>query len=515
MAIHKYYLSPCNRRYSEIMQESGKDNPKGRSEFVCHGNTVLTGHWHEGDENGKTQYQYAELELVDENGNKVTEPDLEIIVGDYKWSEFIKESSGVTFIAPDNQVIVGRLHLGDENGDTQYATAPVTVKRGSNNPTVTVVNLKWSEQIKASKSDFKTDAGYVMVGHRHVGDENGNTIYMSGRLGIDCDETNKELYAYRVNDVETAFKNLPQDGILETFEHIIYFKSIGAEHIQGYTQYQRDGIMYYIFTHHTGGDYGYIMITYGTDCTGEVVIRTPKGYSHPAGIQCVGKYLFVPCEKDGKSSVFIYDLHKLDTMGKGKYIENQHIKKIDFNHRAGCVGITDYVRNGKHYYLMLLGANETYHVYRAEIKEDELKNDFASVDFKELNSFELKGIKIKELQDDGTTKEETRKIDCQGIGLVTDNIDETVYMVAPIMWNSNCDWLYLFKLNIDEDVVSATPILGRHMISHGGLAGEAGIHYRWGAGIRVKPNNRLVVLTTARNTLPEPDANLDTNFWRF
>lgn len=522
MAIHKYYLSPCNnKQYSKIMQESGKDNPNGCSEFLCPKNTVMTGRWHEGDENGKTQYEYAELELVDENGKKVTELDLEITVGEPVWQDPIKESSGKASQSTDNQIIVGRRHYGDENGDTEYATATVTLKRGSNNPTVTLVDCYWCNPKKESDGEwFRTNAGCVMVRRKHTGDENGDTQYMSGRLGIDCDEVNKEFFAYRVDNVEKEFKNLPQDGFLETFEHLMYFSNIAVEHIQGYTQYQHGTETYYIFTHHTAGDYGYIMITNGTDCTDETVIRMPKGYNHPAGIQCVGKYLFVPCEKDEECTIFVYDLLNLKPMGKDKYIEEKPVKEMKYKHRAGCVGITDYVSNGKHYYLMVLGANDTYHVYRAEIKEDGLKKDFASIDFDEMNYFKLNSVEIDELQDDGSTKKETRKIDCQGIGLVTDGANGAVYMVAPITWNNYCDWLYLFKLDIDNADKNGEkaenfvlPVLGRHMISHGGLAGLDGIHFRWGAGIYVKANNRLMVLTTARNTLPLHDANLKTNFW--
>lgn len=89
------------------------------------------------------------------------------------------------------------------------------------------------------------------------------------------DKNEKDLYAYRVYGMEKAFRDLPKEGAKERFEHIKYFANIGIEHIQGYTQYQCDNTMYYIFTHHTAGDYGYIMIANGMDCTKETVIRTP------------------------------------------------------------------------------------------------------------------------------------------------------------------------------------------------------------------------------------------------
>lgn len=313
--------------------------------------------------------------------------------------------------------------------------------------------------------------------------------------------------------MEKAFRDLPKEGAKERFEHIKYFANIGIEHIQGYTQYQRDNTMYYIFTHHTAGDYGYIMIANGMDCTKETVIRTPKGYNHPAGVQCVGQYLFVPCEnKDGGSSILIYDLMNLTPMGTASYIENQHIKKINFTHRAGCLGVTDYQSNGKRYYIMAVGANEVYHVYRAEVDEEMLKKNFANISFNKVGSFSLKDVKIKELEDNGSTREEVRTIDCQGMGLATDGNDEAVYMVAPVLRGAD-DWVYLFRLNIGDSSVSATPILGRHMICCGGIIGHSGIHYRWGTGIRIRPQNKLVVLATARNCLPAWDADLDTNHW--
>lgn len=512
MAIHKFYLSPCNRKESGEIKESGQDNPNGYSEFLCPDNTVMTGRWHKGDENGKTKYEYAELRLVDENGNLFISPNQRIIVGIPKWSTQIKESSGHEFQAPYNQVIVGRRHYGDENGYTQYATATVTVQRDSRNPTVTVVDKTCSDSIKESDGKwFNADSDYIMTGRYHEGDENGETYYISGRLEIDCSEVDKELYAYRVDDVQKGFNELPNKGTKEVFKMGNYFDGrIG--HIQGYTQYEHDKKMHYIFTRNeTKNDYGYILMTYSVDSNKIIDIRMPKGYNHPAGIQCIGQYLFVPCEKGDKSSVFIYDLLELDAMKGGECTKNLHLKKIDFNHRAGCVGITDYVSNGKHYYLMVLGANEVYHTYRAEIDEEKLKNDFASIDFEEMGSFTLDKVSIPNPKDGKSLKEE--KIDCQGIGLVTDSSDGAVYMVAPVLWNDNIDWVYLFKLSIIKDNISATLVSSRKMEVDATQKDKlVSVHYRWGAGIRIRTNNLLVVLATARN-INEENYNIETNHW--
>ena len=90
------------------------------SYFLCPANTVMTGRYHYDDENGQTQYEYATLKAVDENGNIVSRT---ITVENVLWSPAIKESDSSYISA--NRVIVGRQHNGNENGDTKYATAIV------------------------------------------------------------------------------------------------------------------------------------------------------------------------------------------------------------------------------------------------------------------------------------------------------------------------------------------------------------------------------------------------------
>lgn len=93
------------------------------SYFLCPNDTVLTGRCHSGDENGKTWYEYSALAAFDENGNSVQG---DIKIEDIQWSSWIKESSGNGFDADNNRIIVGREHKGDENGNTRYAIGKVT-----------------------------------------------------------------------------------------------------------------------------------------------------------------------------------------------------------------------------------------------------------------------------------------------------------------------------------------------------------------------------------------------------
>ena len=172
MVNSKFYIVPDKRTVTSGMKES-------KSNFLCPTNTVMTGRYHKGDENGQTQYEYATLKAVDANGNIVAGT---ITVEDVKWDSSIKESSGGGYDAPANRVIVGRKHDGDENGQTQYATAIIKI----DGKTTTLEGGINSASIKESSGIwFKTDSDRVMIGRHHNGDENGKTIYYQGYIRID------------------------------------------------------------------------------------------------------------------------------------------------------------------------------------------------------------------------------------------------------------------------------------------------------------------------------------------
>lgn len=169
----KIKIVPNVRTVTTGMKESN-------SYFLCPTNTVMTGRYHKDDENGQTQYEYATLKAVDENGKSVSG---KITVEDVNWSSAIKESSS-NFTAPSNRVIVGRQHNGDENGDTKYATAVVKY----NGKATFVEDIVLSGSIKESSGIwFKTNSNRVMTGRRHNGDENDNTTYYSGTITTNLD----------------------------------------------------------------------------------------------------------------------------------------------------------------------------------------------------------------------------------------------------------------------------------------------------------------------------------------
>jgi hypothetical protein len=300
-----------------------------------------------------------------------------------------------------------------------------------------------------------------------------------------------DIYSIKVNDVVKQFENLPETSNFEKFTDLPYFT---VDHIQGYTQYQNDK-MHYIFTHSLGGrDSGRIVITHGLK-TQHQEIRTPSGWNHPGGIQCVGSFLFVPCEKDKQSIVCMYDLTSLQT---------EPLKTFKFNHEAGSLGIVDFTHNGKTCYLLLLGdigkKSKLYHAYISEVPTD---GDMTKIEFTENGSFEL----------DEVGKEE--HIGCQGFGLITDT-SNNVFMIALASHGSGltcADWGYLIKLSIDGQGIQADKehAISRHFISKGCVGGVAGCHFRWGAGIRVTPDRRIVLLATSRNIIA--GNFLNTTYW--
>lgn len=146
------------------------------SNFLCPYGTVITGRYHSGDENGTTKYEYATLKAVNAQGQIVAGT---ITVEDVRWELSFSESSGAGFDAASNRIIVGRRHSGDENGQTSYATAIVKF----NGQTTLVSNYTTSANIRESSWNwFRTASNQVVVGRHHGGDENGNTYYRSATI---------------------------------------------------------------------------------------------------------------------------------------------------------------------------------------------------------------------------------------------------------------------------------------------------------------------------------------------
>ena len=147
------------------------------TEAKCPDNMVMTGRMHTGDENGPTEYECAALEL--HNPYRAITLRATIEVKDRDWTGRCEKESVCAFLAADNRVITGRMHTGDENGPTRYETGIVTV----NDTRVDVNFVSQSPFFKESSGQWwKAGPWAVMIGRLHVGDENGDTMYQAGRI---------------------------------------------------------------------------------------------------------------------------------------------------------------------------------------------------------------------------------------------------------------------------------------------------------------------------------------------
>jgi hypothetical protein len=190
-----------------VRAETGQVKESGFS-FECSNNTVLTGRYHSGDENGKTAYEYATLKAIDAAGNPVGGV---ITVEDQRWEGNIKESNG-TYNASAGRVIVGRRHSGDENGQTAYKTGVVKY----NGLATTIINYTTSGINKESKWNwFKTDGTHVITGRSHSGDENGNTYYSVGTIAYNTVAVPPSRFriVVKLNPSESYFPMNPNDFI--------------------------------------------------------------------------------------------------------------------------------------------------------------------------------------------------------------------------------------------------------------------------------------------------------------
>jgi hypothetical protein len=90
----------------------------------------------------------------------------------------IKESNS-TFLCPENTVMIGRMHQGDENKDTYYRSAPLMVDPSTGQAgTVNIANPSdWIDAGKQSELSYQAPAGFVITGRKHDGDENGKTYF--------------------------------------------------------------------------------------------------------------------------------------------------------------------------------------------------------------------------------------------------------------------------------------------------------------------------------------------------
>ena len=150
-------------------KKENRTNDNADGPITCESNKVMIGRQHDGDENGNTQHKCA----------SVKQTDTALTVGPKSTHDISKESTLYKFECPDNKVLVGRGHQGDENGSTKYYCAQVI---DAWDKPLQVGHRVWSGPIKESYSNYTCLAETVMTGRGHTGDENGNSWYQCAML---------------------------------------------------------------------------------------------------------------------------------------------------------------------------------------------------------------------------------------------------------------------------------------------------------------------------------------------
>lgn len=154
------------RRRTESFIESN-------SLFEAPPGTVMTGRSHVGDENGATYYEYATLKGSGTATGVVS-------IKDERWEFLDEEKRDTDFDAPVGRVIIGRKYEGDENGCVKYKTGVVYY----NNHKTETYNFGISEarHENGGWNWFVAPDNSVITGKHHYGDETGNTYYCYGHI---------------------------------------------------------------------------------------------------------------------------------------------------------------------------------------------------------------------------------------------------------------------------------------------------------------------------------------------
>jgi hypothetical protein len=320
-----------------------------------------------------------------------------------------------------------------------------------------------------------------------------------------------DYQAVKVSDVKGRFDSLPKNGTYEKFTNFPYYDAnIGVDHIQGYTQYQGSNGKEYIFTHseerlvNTGNGRVIFMNSPTTHPQPPVIAAPKSGYYHVGGIQAVGKYLFVPFTNNKDKLIAVYDLETP---------KRTLVASYGGFPGSSALGITDFIYKGEPHYLLIVNNGVDYHIYTAPIPKDGVISNKTA--FSYYGVLSLKGLP-KKIGQDG-------KINCQGFGLVTET-SGLVYMIALETHDKVVeyeDWAYLIQMTTPDGQIglaNVNEIKSKHLYSNksGGMKGNDGTHFRWGSGIHILPEGKLVILATRRNilnpTISTPHV-LDTYYW--
>lgn len=149
-----------------LTQGQWVDIKESNSAFECPTHQVLLGRGHKGDENGITRYLCGTAQQA---GKTLT-------VKNIQQSDPQQEHQSY-FVCGLNTVMTGRKHDGDEEGDTRHWCGELT---DGASVVLKVAPDEWGSQVSEHDHTFTCPENKVLIGRTHRGDEKGQTRYRCG-----------------------------------------------------------------------------------------------------------------------------------------------------------------------------------------------------------------------------------------------------------------------------------------------------------------------------------------------
>jgi hypothetical protein len=335
------------------------------------------------------------------------------------------------------------------------------------------------------------DPASQVISTRHLAQKVSLQPPISLRRLNESSSNKSEWDNYKIDNVEQALNSVNKSGTLYFLEGkcdglpIPYIPLIGSEaHVQGVASYND----YIIMTHNSESE---------SAKTGSLVIlnqkshkivdkmNTPDGYNHPGGIQQIGNYLAVSLESKDEnikdSFIRFYDLRQLSDTQLPTLLEKPSIYRTD--KKAGAVGITIYKENGIDKFLVAIHDNGSVDFYKSNGKL--LSDPQCSFDL--IFNCKITGA--------------------DNLCLVTDK-EEKVYMIGfrsiadDVVGLPVVDYADLYLIDTSTMTVNPKASNIHFICNHGPLIPGVGVHFRWGAGIRIISPQKVEVLATQRNFVP-------------
>ncbi|WP_310409965.1 hypothetical protein, partial [Chamaesiphon sp. OTE_8_metabat_110] len=267
-----------------------------------------------------------------------------------------------------------------------------------------------------------------------------------------------------------------ETGTLFEFNGEPWIPNMVESHVQGVARYGN----YLLLSHNNKGySHGFIIVLNVESMKMVHKICTPdEHYNHPGGMQVIGDYLMVPVENSSysQSLIHFYDLSMMTDSEPPKNETFGITREFD---GAGAAGITNYTDSETEYYLLAAYNNGAIDFYKSN--GNPISNDPG----------------FQEILFSATISCETYDSIC----LLTD-VNQQIYMIGFRTYNlggSNEDYADLYEIDLQKKCVSQV-IPSRHFYTeHGGFIGLAGVHFRWGAGLKIVNDSSLNFLATQRN----------------